>query len=215
VIPRAAGPRALGNRRLLCQAERVTPARRAWTFRLLPPLLWSVVIAWFSRDAWGAAETGSLLLPWLRALLPWAAPEQLAGLHWVARKAGHVFEYAMLALLWRRALGFAGWRAPLALAVLTAALDEAHQATTLARGGRVTDVLLDAAAAAGALAVAAWGPRASADGLARALLWIAAAGGTALLAIDWAAAVPPGWLWLSVPAAWLSLWAWRCRRPRA
>ena len=76
MIPRAAGPRALGNRRLLCQAERVTPARRAWTLRLLPPLLWSVVIAWFSRDAWGAAETGSLLLPWLRALLPWAAPEQ-------------------------------------------------------------------------------------------------------------------------------------------
>ncbi len=50
---------------------------------------------------------------------------------------------------------------------------------------------------------------------ARGLLWIAAAGGTALLAIDWAAAAPPGWLWLSVPAAWLTLWAWRWRRPRA
>ena len=56
---------------------------------------------------------------------------------------------------------------------------------------------------------------ASADGAARGLLWIAAAGGTALLAIDWAAAAPPGWLWLSVPAAWLTLWAWRWRRPRA
>jgi hypothetical protein len=173
------------------------------------------VIGWFSRDAWGAGATASLLEPWLRALWPWAAPEQIAGVHWLVRKAGHVFEYAVLALLWRRALGPAGWRAPLALAVLTAGLDEAHQATTLTRGGSVIDVLLDATAAAGALAVAAWGPRASADGLARGLLWIAAAGGTVLLAIDWAAAAPPGWLWLSVPAAWLTLWAWRRRRPRA
>jgi len=193
----------------------VTPAPRGSSLRFLPPLLWSAVIAWFSRDAWGAGATGALLLPWLHALLPWAAPEQLAGLHGLVRKGGHVFEYAALALLWRRALGPGSWRAPLALAILTAALDEAHQATTLTRGGSVADVLLDAAAAAAALAVAAWGPRASADGAARGLLWIAAAGGTALLAIDWAAAAPPGWLWLSVPAAWLTLWAWRWRRPRA
>ena len=173
------------------------------------------MIAWFSGDAWGASATAPLLLPWLRALLPWAAPEQIAGLHWLVRKGGHVCEYAVLALLWRRAVGPASWRAPLALAVLTAALDEAHQATTLTRGGSVTDVLLDAAAAAGALAVAARGPRASADGLAHVLLWIAAAGGTVLLAIDWAAAAPPGWLGLSVPAAWLTLWVWRWRRPRA
>ena len=191
------------------------PAPRGSALRFLPPLLWTAVIAWFSRDAWGAGATASLFLPWLHALLPWAAPEQLAGLHALARKAGHVVEYATLGLLWRRALGPASWRAPLALAALTAALDEAHQATTLTRGGSVADVLLDAAAAAAALAVAARGPRVSADALAHALLWIAAAGGTALLAIDWAAAAPSGWLWLSVPAAWLTLWAWRWRRPRA
>lgn len=193
----------------------MTPARRDSVLRFLPPLLWSAVIAWFSRDAWGASAAEPLFLPWLRALLPWAAPEQLAGLYWLARKAGHVVEYAVLALLWRRALGPAGWYAPLALAVLTAALDEAHQATTLTRGGSVADVLLDAAAAAGALAVAVRGPRASADGLAHLLLWVAAAGGTAVLAIDWAAAAPPGWLWLSVPAAWLILGVRRWRRLRA
>jgi hypothetical protein len=55
----------------------------------------------------------------------------------------------------------------------------------------------------------------TADGLARVLLWAAAAGGTVLLAIDLAAAAPPGWLWLSVPAAWLALWGWRRRRARA
>jgi len=121
----------------------------------------------------------------------------------------------VLALLWRRALGPAGWRGPLGLAVLTAALDEAHQATTLTREGSVADVLLDGAAAAGALLVVALGIRPSADHLARLLLWAAAAGGTVLLAIDVAAAAPSGWLWLTVPAAWLTLWAWRWRRARA
>jgi hypothetical protein len=47
------------------------------------------------------------------------------------------------------------------------------------------------------------------------LLWAAAGGGTVLLAIDLAAAAPSGWLWLSVPAAWLTLWVWRRRRARA
>ena len=90
-----------------------------------------------------------------------------------------------------------------------------HQATTLTREGSVADVLLDGAAAAAALAVAALGIRPSADHVARLLLWAAAAGGTVLLAIDVAAAAPSGWLWLSVPAAWLTLWAWRRRRARA
>jgi len=183
--------------------------------RFLAPLAWSALIAWFSSDRWGAGATAPLLEPWLRALAPWAAPEQIAALHWLARKAGHVGEYAVLALLWRRALTPAGWRGPFLLAVLTAALDEAHQATTLTREGSVADVLLDGAAAAGALVVAAVGIRPSADHLARLLLWAAAAGGTVLLAIDVAAAAPSGWLWISVPAAWLTLWAWRRGRARA
>ena len=149
----------------------VTTARR-----FLAPLAWTALIAWFSSDRWGASGTAPLLEPWLRALLPWAAPEQIAALHWLARKADHVGEYAVLALLWRRALAPPAWRAPFLLALLTAALDEAHQATTLTREGSVADVLL---------------------------------------AIDVAAAAPSGWLWLSVPAAWLTLWAWRRGRARA
>jgi len=187
--------------------------------RLLPPVAWSALIAWFSGAGWGGGTTAPLLEPWLRALLPWAAPEQIAGAHWLVRKTGHVVEYAVLALLWRRALAVpatpAPWRRPLALAVLTAALDEAHQATTLTREGSVADVLLDSAAAAGALLTAALGPRRAADGLAWILLWAAAAGGTVLLVIDLAAAAPAGWLWLSVPTAWLTLWVWRRKRGRA
>lgn len=181
--------------------------------RFLPPLVWSALIAWFSGAGFGADSTASLLEPWLREMLPWAAPEQIAALHWLLRKAGHVVEYAVLALLWSRALRLAGgprpWRRPLLLAVLTAALDEAHQATTGVREGSVADVLLDTGAAAAALHVAVAGIRRAADGLARILLWIAAAGGTLLLGINLAAAAPSGWLWVTVPAAWLSLWYWR------
>lgn len=184
--------------------------------RFLPPLAWSALIAWFSGAGWGAGATLPLLEAWLRALAPGAAPEQIAALHALARKAGHVIEYAVLALLWRRALTPPGtWRAPLLLAALTAGLDEAHQATTLTRQGSLADVLLDVAAAALALLVATHGAGRVADRLARLLLWAAAAGGTALLAIDLAAAAPAGWLWLSVPGAWLALWVWRRRRARA
>jgi len=76
-------------------------------------------------------------------------------------------------------------------------------------------VLLDSGAAIAALLVATLGARRAADGLAWLLLWAAAAGGTVALGIDLAASAPSGWLWLSVPAAWLALWVWRRRRARA
>jgi hypothetical protein len=98
--------------------------------RFLPPLAWSVLIAWFSSARWHGGATTPLVETWLRALLPGATLEQIAGAHWLLRKTGHVIEYAVLALLWRRALAGANppgpWRWPLALAVLTAGLDEAH-----------------------------------------------------------------------------------------
>jgi VanZ family protein len=187
--------------------------------RYLPPLAWSALIAWFSSAGWHGGATFPWLEAWARALLPWSAPEQIAALHWLLRKTGHVVEYAVLALLWRRALtvpgGPAPWRGPLALAALTAVLDEAHQALTPTREGRIADVLLDTGAAAAALHVAARGVGRAADGVARVLLWTAALGGTVLLAIHLAVAVPSGWLWLTVPAAWLSLWVWRRRRAGA
>ncbi|HET9853639.1 MAG TPA: VanZ family protein [Methylomirabilota bacterium] len=187
--------------------------------RFLPPLAWSMVIAWFSGARYHGGATALFIEPWLRALLPWATLEQIAGAHWLLRKTGHVVEYAVLALLWRRALAAPGapapWRWPFALAMLTAGLDEVRQALTPTREGRVLDVLLDGSAAAGVLLVATLGARRAADGLARLLLWAAAAGGTLMLAIDLAAAAPSGWLWLSVPAAWIALWVWRRRRARA
>ncbi len=180
--------------------------------RLLPPLAWTVLIAWFSTESWSAAETGRSLLPLLHRLLPWAAPEQLEAWHWLIRKTAHVTEYGVLAALWRGALdGRGGWRgfvAPLGLSVLTGALDELHQSTTLTRGASPADVLLDSAGAGGALILLAGDVRLVVSFLTGVLLWIAAAGGTALIALDWTEGAPAGWLWWSVPAAWLALACW-------
>ena len=99
------------------------------------------------------AHTAGWIGPLLRALLPIASPEALALIHLFVRKAAHVFEYAVLAVLWRQSVGGA-W-GPLGLAVLTGSLDELRQSFTPGRGGSMADVLLDGAAAAMALALMA------------------------------------------------------------
>lgn len=181
--------------------------------RLLPVLLWTCVIASFSREAWSSSGTG-FLGPILTAAAPWLAPEQVKAVVWLVRKMAHFTEYAVLAGLWRWTLlprRRATWIA-LGLSVLTAALDEAHQATTVTRTGSVADVLLDSVGAASALALLSCGTTAI-DRLIGALLWIAALGGAALIAINWLAAAPAPWLWPSVPLAWLALVLWRRRPP--
>ena len=117
--------------------------------RLLPPLFWTGLIAYLGGGQWGGAHTAVWLGPLLRALLPTASPEMLAVVHFVARKAWHVIEYAVLAGLWWRALGNV-W-APLALVLVTATLDELRQSFTPGRMGSVRDVLLDCVAAGAVL----------------------------------------------------------------
>ena len=186
--------------------------------RFLPAVLWTALIAWFSTDMWSASGPGTgFLSPLLSTLLPWAHPEQIQGVIWLLRKGAHVTEYAVLATLWRWAFaprGPASWRLAFGLSVLTAALDEIHQATTAARTGSIVDVLLDSTAAAAALVLLATG-RAAIDRLIGGLLWIAALGGAALLAINWAVAAPAPWLWPSIPVAWIALFLWRRRPARA
>ena len=120
--------------------------------RLLPPLGWTALVMYFGSGEWGGAQTAAWLGPILRALLPGASPEFVQTAHFLIRKGAHVFEYAVLALLWRLAVG--GVRAPLGLAVLTASLDELRQSVTPGRTGSVQDVLLDGSAAAVALFLA-------------------------------------------------------------
>ena len=204
--------RTVVNVRGSCKGDRMMP------MRFLPAILWTALIGWFSTDMWSASGPGTgFLTPLLSALLPWAYLEQIQGVIWLIRKAAHVTEYAVLATLWCWAFtprGPASWRLAFGLSVLTAGLDEIHQATTVSRTGSIADVVLDTAGAAAALALLA-GRGAAIDRLIGGLLWIAALGGAALLAINWAVAAPAPWLWPSIPAAWIALFLWRRRPARA
>lgn len=181
----------------------VSPSMRDRMLRALPALGWTVMVGWFSSAQWSAEATQSRLVPLLAALLPWLSPESIDAVHWLIRKGGHAAEYGVLAALW--AFAIEGWRWPLGLSVLTAFMDELRQATTLARQGRVADVLLDTAGAAMVLALMRAGAGSFLSVLAGGLLWIAAGGGTLLLAVNVAADARSGWLWLSVPAAWCAI----------
>lgn len=119
---------------------------------LLPPLCWTGLIAYFGGGQWSGDETAAWLGPLLHAFLPGASPELVQTAHVLIRKSGHVFEYAVLAILWHRAVGGA-WL-PLVLAVLTASLDELRQWFTPGRVGSVYDVLLDGTGAVAALFLA-------------------------------------------------------------
>jgi VanZ family protein len=62
----------------------------------------------------------------------------------ILRKGAHMTEYALLFVLWTRALG---WRLPLVAAIIAvgySATDELHQATVPGRHGTPVDVLIDA-----------------------------------------------------------------------
>jgi VanZ family protein len=180
--------------------------------RFLPPIAWTLLIAWLSSPGWSAADTGSRLLPALKWLAPFLLPEQIEAIHWVIRKTAHVVEYGVLAALWFRALrtrtNRRGWLIPLGLCALTASLDEIHQATTLTRGGSALDVLLDSAGAAAVLLMLRGGVGYVLTWLTGGLLWLAAVGGAALIAVDATVGAPAGWLWVSVPAAWIALALW-------
>ena len=82
-------------------------------------------------------------------------------LEFLVRKAAHMAEYAVLFLLYRRALALSGASRPgltaLCLCAAYAATDEFHQRFVEGRGPSVADVLIDTAGAALAWAFwAAW-----------------------------------------------------------
>jgi VanZ family protein len=178
----------------------------------LPPLLWMATIAWFSTAQFSAENTGSVLTPLFRWLFPSATEPQLAALHAVTRKTAHVTEYAVLCTLWFVALtrerGLTRQRAAwiaLLVSVGWAILDELHQATVPSRTSSPIDVAFDTFGALVAAMVGRTGGDRVLDVAAAGFLWIAAAGGALVIAIDLAAGVSAGVLWLTVPAAAVAL----------
>ena len=103
----------------------------------LPVIIWAAVILSAANDRFSTHETAG----WIKRLLGFLPPL----LNFTVRKAAHMFEYSILALL--------AWRAhrtvlvPLAIVVLVASIDETLQAQTLTRTGSPFDVVLDTAAA--------------------------------------------------------------------
>ena len=111
-----------------------------------------------STDSFSSGHTSHYLGPLLRWLFPGLAQPTIEVVAFLVRKAAHLCEYAVLAVLWWRALqrparaasrGWS-WRAA-GLAVLFSALwaatDEIHQFFTASRGASAWDVLLDTAGA--------------------------------------------------------------------
>jgi VanZ family protein len=170
------------------------------------------VLFWFSSSDWSAERTGELAGPLLRLLADWITPAQARALHGLARKVGHVVGYATLSLLWfwaftrsgasrvRVAAGLA-----VAISLAWAAVDEAHQTTQPGRGGSPVDVVIDGLGALGAALAAAAGLRRSLDAAVGILLWVAAAGGAAVLAVNLLTGAPTGILGLTVPIATVAL----------
>lgn len=162
-----------------------------------PPVAWMGVIALFSEPQWDAATTRALLRPVFETLFPWAAPATLEGLHVALRKLGHLVEYAVLALLWVRALEpgrAAGQARRLAflLALAYATVDELHQGWTGARTASAWDVALDAAGAGLALGSLAGGERAARRlrQTARVVATLTALGALLGVALDWSLGLP-------------------------
>lgn len=149
----------------------------------LPPIAWMAMILWFSSDSWSAEHTRAILWPLLEWLWPHGSPRVMSQIHGGIRKLAHLMVYAVLALLWFRALSQAS-RAPrsagprpggatvgvssnrvpalpaawvaLAISAAWAAVDELHQSTVASRVGSLPDVMVDLAGAGIAILTATW-----------------------------------------------------------
>jgi VanZ family protein len=186
----------------------------------VPPVAWTTVVLSFSFDTFSADNTGGVLAPLLAWLLPGLAPATLESIHALIRKSAHVTEYAVLAALWWRAFArgnpgrptAAAWLT-LAIGVVVAAADEAHQSLVPSRTGSVRDVVIDTAGVLLAVLPARLGWARAVDVVTGILLWIGVAGGLAALALALAAGVGGGMLWVTVPLAAAALVYRRRRRP--
>lgn len=134
---------------------------KAW----LPAFLWMGVIFLMSATPGDLSGAQSGLI--VRVILAvygfffggeQLAPDTLNLLHTLVRKAAHMSEYAVLALLYLHALRQNGvrrpWRTALLLCALYAASDEIHQAFVPDRGPSPIDVLIDTSGACIGLALA-------------------------------------------------------------
>ena len=131
-----------------------TPLAAIFLHYWLPVLVWMVLIFSASADPQSFHHSSMFFEPLMRWLFPAMPPETIAAIHHVFRKTCHLTEYAVLALLFWRALHKPvrndprPWRwdeAGLVLAVVFAyaATDEFHQLFVPNRTPLLSDVMID------------------------------------------------------------------------
>lgn len=142
-------------------AERGGAGERRRLWRYGPLLLWVGFIFFASTGTMSASNTSLVVRPLLLWLFPDITEEGLLYGHFLVRKAAHLTEYGLLAVLAARAFR-TSTRAPLrrywyafalALVALCALLDEYHQSFLPSRTGTPYDSLLDTTGGLIALAV--------------------------------------------------------------
>jgi VanZ family protein len=143
----------------------------------LPPAILMAMIFSASADPQSyqhSARIFGLFGPLLHWLFPQMPPAQIDEIHYLFRKCAHLTEYAVLALLFWRALRqpvknercppvapkrtAGGWNWPqarlaLLMVMLNAATDEFHQGFVPARTALVSDVIIDTVGGAVALSL--------------------------------------------------------------
>jgi VanZ family protein len=137
----------------------------------IPAGIWMLLIFTGSSDLLSSRNTFGMLNPLLRWFCPTISARTVQKIHHFVRKAGHVSEYAILAiLLWRAMPDYSDVQKPLwkrrkaalvlAAAVFYASSDELHQTFVRSRTGAFGDVGFDSCGAVVGLVVAwAWDRR--------------------------------------------------------
>ena len=113
----------------------------------IPVLLWGALIFTLSTSAFSAANTGKIIDPLLRWLIPGISAASVDVWHMLTRKAAHFTEYGIL--FWLLVRGPMAQRPYLALmlCVVYALTDEGHQVFVPGRTASLYDVALDSTGA--------------------------------------------------------------------
>ena len=143
------------------------PRRPRWLWRYGPLVLWAILIFIGSTDLLSASHTAGPLRRVLFWVFPHISEQTLSTLQFLLRKAGHVTEYAVLALLAARAFATSSrellrsrWFWLSLLVVIAYSLsDEFHQSFVPSRTGSIYDSLIDSLGGLIMLALLAVGKR--------------------------------------------------------
>ena len=144
------------------EQERRASAWRSRLWRYGPVAAWTCFVLFASSSNFSASNTSRIIRPLLLWLVPEISEASLDRVHFLVRKAAHVAEYALLALLAARAFRTSvrqlfrrhWWLAAFAFVAFVALVDEYHQSLLPSRTGTIYDSLLDMAGGAAALACA-------------------------------------------------------------